>query len=140
MSPSPAVAAVPADDDIFSWPPHTYQTAHLQPQLSPLFQSPQLQPLPPQQSQLSRRTMICSLGHPTITRPLPIYSFAFARLILCKDTALWDGNKTVDCVTAADCGMPTATEVEEEITAYHQQGGEDLATPALANLNNFSEP
>lgn len=47
--------------------------------------------------------------------------------------------KTVDCVTAADCAMPTAAEVEEEIAAYHRQGGEDLATPALANADDFSE-
>ncbi|WAR64051.1 hypothetical protein PtB15_16B210 [Puccinia triticina] len=69
----------------------------------------------------------------------PMYRFGFARLILRKDAALWDGKKTVDCVTAADCAMPTAAEVEEEIAAYHRQGGEDLANPALANADNFSE-
>ncbi|OAV94200.1 hypothetical protein PTTG_27062 [Puccinia triticina 1-1 BBBD Race 1] len=69
----------------------------------------------------------------------PMYRFGFARLILRKDAALWDGKKTVDSVTAADCAMPTAAEVEEEIAAYHRQGGEDLATPALANADDFNE-
>ncbi|WAR58132.1 hypothetical protein PtB15_5B364 [Puccinia triticina] len=48
----------------------------------------------------------------------PMYKFVFARLILRKDKALWDGINTVDSIGEADCVLPTEPEIKEEMASY----------------------
>ncbi|OAV88992.1 hypothetical protein PTTG_02331 [Puccinia triticina 1-1 BBBD Race 1] len=47
-----------------------------------------------------------------------MYKFVFARLILRKDKALWDGINTVDSIGEADCVLPTEPEIKEEMASY----------------------
>ena len=88
-------------------------------------------------NQLERIKNVCANSHTFWTqidedlqlrmRQAPSYQFAFSKLILQKDQALWDGTRTFNEITLDDVSLPTKAEIFAEQALVNTTKGTKIA-------------